>query len=65
MGPGAKEGFVKVIFDARFGEFLRTHMIGMNVTEMIAEIFAIRKMETTGREIIKSIHPTLPIAKQL
>jgi len=54
---GAKEGFVKVIFDAKYGEFLGAHMIGSNVTEMIAEVVAARKLETTGHEIIKSIHP--------
>lgn len=54
---GAKEGFVKVIFDAKYGEFLGAHMIGMNVTEMIAEVVAARKLETTGHEIIKSVHP--------
>lgn len=54
---GAKEGFVKLIFDAKYGELLGAHMIGANVTEMIAEIVAIRKLETTGHEIIKTIHP--------
>lgn len=54
---GAKEGFVKVIFDAKYGEFLGAHMIGMNVTEMIAEVVVARKLETTGHEIIKAIHP--------
>lgn len=54
---GAPEGFVKVIFDAKYGEFLGAHMIGANVTEMIAEIVAARKLETTGHEIIKAIHP--------
>ncbi len=54
---GAKEGFVKVIFDAKYGELLGAHMIGSNVTEMIAEIVAIRKLETTGHELIKTIHP--------
>jgi dihydrolipoamide dehydrogenase len=54
---GAKEGFVKVIFDAKYGEFLGAHMVGANVTEMIAEIVAARKLETTGMEIIKSVHP--------
>ena len=54
---GAKEGFVKVIFDAKYGEFLGAHMIGYNVTEMIAEVVAARKLETTGHEIIKSVHP--------
>lgn len=54
---GAKEGFVKVIFDAKYGEWLGCHMIGANVTEMIAEAVASRKLETTGHEIIKSVHP--------
>jgi dihydrolipoamide dehydrogenase len=54
---GAKDGFVKVIFDAKYGEFLGAHMIGMNVTEMIAEVVTARKLEATGMEIIKSIHP--------
>ncbi len=54
---GAKEGFVKVIFDAKYGEWLGAHMIGANVTEMIAEVVAARKLETTGHEIIKTIHP--------
>lgn len=54
---GAKEGFVKVIFDAKYGEFLGAHMIGANVTEMIAEVVASRKLETTGHEIIKTVHP--------
>lgn len=54
---GAKEGFVKVIFDARYGEFLGAHMIGANVTEIIAEVVAARKLETTGHEIIKTVHP--------
>lgn len=54
---GSKEGFVKVIFDAKYGEFLGAHFIGDNVTEMIAEVVAARKLETTGHEIIKSIHP--------
>ena len=54
---GAKEGFVKVIFDAKYGEFLGAHFIGANVTEMIAEVVVARKLETTGMEIVKSIHP--------
>ena len=54
---GAKEGFVKVIFDAKYGEWLGAHMIGENVTEMIAEAVAARKLETTGHEIIKTVHP--------
>jgi dihydrolipoamide dehydrogenase len=54
---GAKEGFVKLIFDAKYGEFLGAHMVGANVTEMIAEVVVARKLETTGMEIIKSVHP--------
>lgn len=54
---GAKEGFVKVIVDAKYGEILGAHMIGENVTEMIAEIVAARKLESTGREIIDTVHP--------
>ena len=54
---GAPEGFVKVIFDKKYGEWLGAHMIGANVTEIIAEVVVARKLETTGHEIIKSIHP--------
>jgi len=54
---GVPDGFVKVIFDAKYGEWLGAHMIGANVTEMIAEVVAARKLETTGHEIIKSVHP--------
>ena len=54
---GAKDGFVKLIFDAKYGELLGAHMVGYNVTEMIAEIVVARKLETTGHEIIKSVHP--------
>jgi dihydrolipoamide dehydrogenase len=54
---GNADGFVKLIFDAKYGELLGAHMIGSNVTEMIAEIVAARKLETTGHEIIKTIHP--------
>jgi dihydrolipoamide dehydrogenase len=54
---GAKDGFVKLIFDAKYGELLGAHMIGANVTEMIAEIVSVRKLETTGHEIIKTVHP--------
>jgi dihydrolipoamide dehydrogenase len=54
---GAKDGFIKVIFDAKYGEWLGAHMIGANVTEMIAEVVVARKLETTGHEIIKSVHP--------
>lgn len=54
---GAKEGFVKVIFDAKYGEWLGAHLIGANVTEMIAEAVVARKLETTGHEILKAVHP--------
>ncbi len=54
---GATEGFVKVIYDAKYGEFLGCHMIGMNVTEMIAEAVVARKLETTAHEILNAIHP--------
>jgi dihydrolipoamide dehydrogenase len=54
---GATEGFVKVIFDAKYGEFLGCHMIGMNVTEIIAEAVVARKLETTGHEILNAVHP--------
>ena len=54
---GATEGFVKVIYDAKYGEFLGCHMIGMNVTEMIAEAVVARKLETTAHEILNAVHP--------
>ena len=54
---GATEGFVKVIFDAKYGEFLGAHMIGNNVTEMIASVSVARKLETTAHEILNAIHP--------
>jgi len=54
---GAKEGFVKVIFDAKYGEWLGCHMIGAGVTDMIAEAVLGRKLETTGHEVLKAIHP--------
>lgn len=54
---GAKDGFVKLIFDSVYGELLGAHMIGANVTEMISEIVVARKLETTAHEIIKAIHP--------
>ena len=54
---GATEGFVKVIFDAKYGEWLGTHMIGANVTELIAETVVARKLETTWHEVLNSIHP--------
>ncbi len=54
---GTKDGFVKLIFDAKYGELLGAHLIGANVTEMIAEIVLARKLETTGHEMIKAVHP--------
>jgi dihydrolipoamide dehydrogenase len=54
---GHKDGFVKLIFDAKYGELLGAHLIGANVTEMIAECVALRKLETTGMELIKTVHP--------
>ena len=53
----ATEGFVKVIYDAKYGELLGCHMIGMNVTEMIAEVVLARKLETTGHELLNAVHP--------
>ena len=57
VGAGATEGFVKVIFDAKYGEWLGTHSIGYNVTETIAETVVARKLETTWQEVLDSIHP--------
>lgn len=54
---GNKDGFVKLIFDAKYGELLGAHLIGLNVTEMVAELVLARKLETTGHEIIKAVHP--------
>ncbi len=54
---GQKDGFVKLIFDARYGELLGAHMIGGNVTEMIAELVVAKKLEITGHELLKTIHP--------
>jgi dihydrolipoamide dehydrogenase len=54
---GVKDGFVKIIYDAKYGELLGAHMIGANVTEMIAEIVVARKLETTGHEMLKAVHP--------
>lgn len=54
---GQKDGFVKLIFDAKYGELLGAHMIGGNVTEMIAEMVVARKLEITGHELLKTIHP--------
>jgi dihydrolipoamide dehydrogenase len=57
VASGATDGFVKVIYDAKYGEFLGCHMIGMNVTDMIAEAVVARKLETTGHEILNAVHP--------
>jgi dihydrolipoamide dehydrogenase len=57
VAAGATEGFVKVIYDAKYGEFLGCHMIGNNVTEIIAEAVVARKLETTAHEILNAIHP--------
>ncbi|QLG46442.1 dihydrolipoyl dehydrogenase [Costertonia aggregata] len=54
---GTSDGFVKVIFDAKYGEWLGCHMIGAGVTDMIAEAVVARKLETTGHEILKAVHP--------
>ncbi|MEP3208702.1 MAG: dihydrolipoyl dehydrogenase [Maribacter sp.] len=54
---GASDGFVKVIFDAKYGEWLGCHMIGAGVTDMIAEAVVARKLETTGHEVLKAVHP--------
>ena len=54
---GNSEGFVKVIFDAKYGEWLGCHMIGIGVTDMIAEVVLGRKLETTGHEVLKAVHP--------
>jgi dihydrolipoamide dehydrogenase len=62
---GHQEGFIKVIFDAKYGEWLGTHMIGYNVTEMIAETVVGRKLETTYQEILDSIHPHPTISENI
>ncbi len=54
---GTPDGFIKVIFDAKYGEWLGAHFVGAGVTELIAEAVVARKLETTGHEIIKSVHP--------
>ena len=56
---------MKVIFDAKYGECLGAHFIGYNVTEMIAEIVVARKLETTGHEILKSVHPHPTISEAI
>jgi len=62
---GHTEGFVKVIFDAKYGEWLGTHMIGYNVTEMIAQTVTARKLETTYQEVLDSIHPHPTISESV
>lgn len=54
---GNKDGFIKLVFDKKYGELLGGHMVGLNVTEMIAELVVAKKLETTGHELIKAIHP--------
>jgi dihydrolipoamide dehydrogenase len=65
LAAGHPEGFVKVIFDAKYGEWLGTHMIGYNVTEMIAETVTARKLETTSHEVLNSIHPHPTISEAI
>src|SRR5690606_32409198 len=62
---GQKDGFIKLIFDAKYGELLGAHMIGANVTEMIAEIVVARKLETTGHEILKAVHPHPTMSEEI
>jgi len=62
---GATSGFVKIIYDAKYGELLGCHMIGYNVTELIAEIVVARKLETTAHEILNSIHPHPTISEAI
>jgi len=62
---GHPEGFVKVVFDAKYGEWLGTHMIGYNVTEMIAETVVARKLETTYHEVLNAIHPHPTISESI
>jgi dihydrolipoyl dehydrogenase len=62
---GATEGFIKVIFDAKYGEWLGTHMIGYNVTEIIAQSVTARKLETTYHEVLNSIHPHPTISESV
>jgi len=57
VAGGNTEGFIKVIYDAKYGEFLGCHMVGANVTEMIAEAVVARKLETTAHEILNAVHP--------
>lgn len=62
---GAMEGFIKVIFDAKYGEWLGSHMIGYNVTELIAETVLGRKLETTYQEVLNAIHPHPTISESV
>src|ERR1700712_3854179 len=62
---GATEGFIKVIFDAKYGEWLGTHMIGYNVTEIIIQTVTARKLETTYQEVLNSIHPHPTISESV
>jgi dihydrolipoamide dehydrogenase len=62
---GHNEGFVKLIFDAKYGELLGGHMIGYNVTEMVADLVSIRKLETTGHEIISTVYPHPTMAEAI
>ena len=62
---GHSEGFIKVIFDAKYGEWLGTHMIGYNVTEVISETVTARKLETTYQEVLNSIHPHPTISESI
>jgi len=62
---GHTEGFVKVIFDAKYGEWLGTHMIGYNVTELIAQTVTARKLETTYHEVLNAIHPHPTISESV
>ncbi len=57
VAGGNTDGFIKVIYDAKYGEFLGCHMVGNNVTEMIAEAVVARKLETTAHEILNAVHP--------
>lgn len=62
---GNKDGFVKLIFDKKYGELLGGHMVGLNVTELISELVVARKLETTGHELIKAIHPHPTMAEAI
>jgi dihydrolipoamide dehydrogenase len=62
---GARDGFVKVIYDAKYGELLGAHMIGYNVTELVAEVVVARRLETTAHEIMTSIHPHPTISEAI